>query len=48
MTKRQKTMRHLITCFSRYKNAKTKKEKYYWHQQIKKGFIIVNIKPWSI
>jgi hypothetical protein len=48
MTKRQKTMRHLVTCMTRHRNSKTKKEKYYWNQQIKKGLIIVNIKPWSI
>jgi phosphotransferase system IIB component len=46
MTKRQKTISHLVTCMTRLKWTTNKKERYYWKQQIKKGLKIVNIKPW--
>lgn len=47
MTKRQKTIRHLVTCYDRHALTFNKKERYYWWQQIQKGLKIVNIKPWS-
>lgn len=46
MTKRQKTIRHLVTCYDRHALTLNKKECYYWWQQIQKGLKIVNIKPW--
>ena len=46
MTKRQKTIKHLVTCITRLNFTTNKKERYYWKQQIKKGLIIVDIKPW--
>jgi len=46
MTKRQKTISHLVKCYERLAYAKDKKTKYYWENQIKKGLKIVNIKPW--
>lgn len=47
MTKRQKTITHLITCYDRLALPLiNKKTQYYWENQIKKGLKIVNIKPW--
>lgn len=48
MTKRQKTIRHLITCLARLAECvENNQNTFYWEQQIKKGMKIVNIKPWS-
>ena len=49
MTKRQQTMRHLVTCYDRLALCRILNQKnYYWKKQIEKGLKIVNIKPWSI
>jgi len=44
-TNRQRIISHLVTCIDRFSQPNiSKKAKYYWDNQFKKGVKIVNIK----